>query len=341
MRETVWYRTLPTIGLVMSNHLLIAGTGRAGTSLLVKYLSELGLETHISNSGEAKGWNEDANAGLEDFVHHDGAPLSYVVKSPWLYEFIDQVLDRKDITIDGVIVPVRNLAEAASSRAILELQNIHRNHQWMTLEERPWQTWALTPGGVIYSLNPLDEARLLAVGFHHLIERLSNAGIPIYLLAFPRFTEDAEYFFTTLRRCLPTTVSLEQVEAVRAKLVEPEKIRVTSEISHPNDSATLRSPENYPSLETLDNIALRRELAKLRSEHQSTKAAYTLASQDAAAVRAELADLKRQIQGLQQEVASERLDAEARRHVIATYQKSTSWRVTAPLRAIAGLARKK
>jgi hypothetical protein len=31
-------------------HLLIAGTGRAGTSFLVRYLSALGLETEIDRS---------------------------------------------------------------------------------------------------------------------------------------------------------------------------------------------------------------------------------------------------------------------------------------------------
>ncbi|MBZ9653568.1 hypothetical protein [Phyllobacterium lublinensis] len=325
----------------MPNHLLIAGTGRAGTSLLVRCLAELGLETQIANVGDAFWWSEDANAGLEDFVHHNGRKLSYVVKSPWLYEFIDEVLEREDITIDGVILPVRNLAEAASSRTILEMQNIHRNNTWMAGEARTWETWALTPGGVIYSLNPLDEARLLAVGFHHLVERLANAGVPIYLLAFPRFSQDPEYFYSILKGCLPSAVTVEDVKAVHAKVVEPEKIRVTAEISQPVDGQPLKSPEGYPALEELDNIALRRELEKLRSEHNSTLAACSSATNDAQTTRSELVALQEQVQALQYEIASKYQEVEERRQQVEAFHQSTSWRAMAPLRTLAGFVRKK
>jgi hypothetical protein len=44
--------------------MLIAGTGRAGTSFLVRYLSALGLETEIERSGQSQ-WDDVANAGLE------------------------------------------------------------------------------------------------------------------------------------------------------------------------------------------------------------------------------------------------------------------------------------
>ena len=95
---------------------MIAGTGRAGTSFLVRYLAELGLDTHLSRS---ENWNEVAQAGLEDHILHE-KDLPYVVKSPWLYEYIDQVLARQDIVLDGVIIPMRDLVEAAVSRVTLE-----------------------------------------------------------------------------------------------------------------------------------------------------------------------------------------------------------------------------
>jgi hypothetical protein len=44
-------------------HLLIAGTGRAGTSFLVRYLTELGLDSRLRRYGENAGWDENANAG--------------------------------------------------------------------------------------------------------------------------------------------------------------------------------------------------------------------------------------------------------------------------------------
>ena len=95
-----------------SRHLLIAGTGRAGTSFLVRYLHALGLDTHIARQGDRQ-WDEAAQAGLED-IPLGLAPgsLPYVVKSPWLTECIDQVLAEGAIAIDAVVIPVRDLAEA-------------------------------------------------------------------------------------------------------------------------------------------------------------------------------------------------------------------------------------
>ena len=45
-----------------SRHLFIAGTGRAGTSFLVRYLTALGLDTRLTRHGE-EGWDEEAHAG--------------------------------------------------------------------------------------------------------------------------------------------------------------------------------------------------------------------------------------------------------------------------------------
>jgi hypothetical protein len=63
-------------------HLIIAGTGRAGTSFLVRYLTELGLDTTLARNGERAGWDAEANAGLENLLVW-GEKLPYVVKSPW------------------------------------------------------------------------------------------------------------------------------------------------------------------------------------------------------------------------------------------------------------------
>lgn len=119
------------------------------------------------------------------------------------FRFAVRAVMPKSLPAGGVIMPIRNLAEAASSRIILELQKLHHTQEWMADEARTWDHWGETPGGAVYALDPVDQARLLAVGFHHLVERLTRAGIPVYLIAFPRFTQDPEYLFSTLRGCLP------------------------------------------------------------------------------------------------------------------------------------------
>ena len=76
----------------MSRHLLIAGTGRAGTSFLVRYLAKLGLDTQLSRTGADANWDDAANAGLETLLLPGAADLPYVIKSPWTYQVIHQAL---------------------------------------------------------------------------------------------------------------------------------------------------------------------------------------------------------------------------------------------------------
>lgn len=333
----------------MKHHLLIAGTGRSGTSVLVKYLAELGLNTNIEIAKEQTYWDETANAGLEDLILHGGDTLPYVVKSPWLYEFVDEVLDRDEFQIDGVIIPIRNLAEAASSRAIVEIQNIHKTNEWMAEDRKTWDTWATTPGGVIYSLNPIDQARLLAVGFHNLVERLTNAGIPIYLLAFPRFAEDPEYLYSSLKALLPPTVDLNTAIAAHKAVINKSEVRVSLEISNKDRSTNYQiSPENYPKLTELDNVALRREIAKLRrtildvtEQLRVEREVKNTSVQTITSLRDEIASLQddksrgdKIARELQRELDAVLDTVRSLRDRLDSIQSSTTWRITAPIRRV-------
>ena len=101
----------------VSHHLLIGGIGRAGTTLLVKYLTELGLDTALSRHPSATLY-ADAEAGLEtSILHGDQARHPYVVKDPWLYQYADEILAHPRIRIDGLILPMRGLHDAAASRS--------------------------------------------------------------------------------------------------------------------------------------------------------------------------------------------------------------------------------
>jgi hypothetical protein len=83
----------------MQHHRLVAGTGRAGTSLLVRVLDACGFETEISRHHDSVFWDQKANAGIESIpVVGDDHP--YVVKSPFSYQFIRELLARPDIKHD-------------------------------------------------------------------------------------------------------------------------------------------------------------------------------------------------------------------------------------------------
>jgi hypothetical protein len=251
-----------------AHHLLITGTGRAGTSFLVKYLAELGLNTHCDRQ-QAPHWDRTAQAGLENLPLVDPAgTLPYVIKTPWLTEYTDQILARDDIAVDVVIVPIRNLVEAAASRTVVELQNLHARLPGMVNLDQTWENWGFTPGGTVFSLNPLDQARLLALGFHQLVEHVTKADIPIVFLDFPRIVEDADYLFAKIKSYLPTSITAEQARTAHEAVAKKSNVRIGTELSEISASpeSHVQPGREYPTQEQLDGIALRREVRRLRAE---------------------------------------------------------------------------
>lgn len=244
------------------NHLLIGGTGRAGTSFLVRYLTAVGLDTHISRKGEDQ-WDEQAGAGFEDFpVRFVPGRLPYVVKSPWLGECIDVVLNEGRIAIDAVLLPMRDLTEVATSRTAVERHEILRSSPGVAALGMGWDVWSRTPGGMLYSLHPLDQARVLAVGFHHLLQRLVQADIPVVMLDFSRFISDPAYLYRKLRWLLPAGVTEDAALAAHSQVVDAKRVRVASELAAVKGIAPVTLPER--DARNAEVIALRREMARLR-----------------------------------------------------------------------------
>jgi hypothetical protein len=157
---------------------------------------------------------------------------------------------------------VRDLIEAATSRTVIEKQHMHKTATWMADLDQSWESWASTPGGVVYSLNPMDQARLLAVGFHHLIQKLTENEIPVVLLAFPKFANEPEYLFRCLKPFLSTDITKEFAKSVFEKIVDKEKIRVGNEIQ--SNRRVEDAKRRYPKQTEIDNMALRREIGNLR-----------------------------------------------------------------------------
>lgn len=248
------------------HHVLIAGQGRSGTSLLVRVLSACGLETHIERQGNQAQFDARANAGLEDFLFSPDAP--YVVKSPWSYLFLDHVLGQNQVRIDLAILPIRRLRDAAASRVITEVQQRNTSQVLADLFSRTGGTWehfATTPGGVVYSLEPLDQERILAVGFVSLVEALVRHDVPVVFLDFPRFVTDRRYLFDKLGCLLPANVSWDEFCRRVGPIIDPSKVRVEGELKR-LAAGDAGPAARRPSLEELEVVALRRALAAMAAE---------------------------------------------------------------------------
>lgn len=340
-------------------HLLITGTGRAGTSFLVRYLTELGLDTHLARRGETAVWDDSAHAGLEDVpIAADPEELPYVIKSPWLAFNPEMIGD--GVALDAIILPVRSLEEAAVSRVVIERQEIARSQPVLNDHGICSGSWGRVPGGIVYSLEPLDQARILAVALHRIVEYAVARDIPLLFLPFPRLVEDGAYLYDRLAHLLNSRITREDAIAAHARIADLSKVRTGSEMIAAH-SRVLREAGLFsaPGSRELDRVAREREAR--------AKAARDLdaAREEAAQSRRELEATQKQVDNLLQEIASERADVLAMKEQVSllsgeisairaadlqgaalqarasqleaelrAFRGSHSWRVTAPLRAV-------
>jgi len=170
----------------IKEHLIIGGTGRAGTTMLVQLLTTLGFETGFTPEEANNKVDPISHAGLE---HHLSDPnLPYVIKSPWFSEQIGDALQNHRIKLAAAIVPVRNLYSAAASRRrVFE----EAQRQGLNPKAHPGSLWKVE--------NPEDQEAALAVEFYQFVYPLIANGIPMYFLHFPKFVMDPKYCFDALQ----------------------------------------------------------------------------------------------------------------------------------------------
>lgn len=164
------------------SHVVISGTGRAGTTFLVQLLTNLGLDT---------GYRPDeielspfCRAGLELDIRAPNAP--YIVKNPHICDLAEEVL-ASSVRIECAIVPVRQFEAAAASRAYV---------QELTTGSRDGKTvW----GGLWATDKADDQLGVLREKFTRLIEVLVRHDIPITFLSYPRLVRDPDYLYGKLK----------------------------------------------------------------------------------------------------------------------------------------------
>lgn len=152
--------------------IVITGTGRCGTSFLMHFFTELGLNTgynidecewHLERSG--------CNGGIEHTSESDKFEYSDIVKNPvWMYN--PELLN---FDIKSIIVPVRNLEDVAKSRANM--------------------------GSGMYggfwngATNIEEQMQVDAKAFYNFINYTIKQNLKVIFLDFPRIVNDSEYLF--------------------------------------------------------------------------------------------------------------------------------------------------
>lgn len=93
--------------------ILITGTGRCGTTFLIKIFSLLDFDTGFNINNYKKYIFSNCKSGMEK----DYKSKHYVLKNPTFMKDIEKIVkDKKNITIKTVIIPLRDLDESAQSR---------------------------------------------------------------------------------------------------------------------------------------------------------------------------------------------------------------------------------
>jgi hypothetical protein len=162
-------------------HVVIAGPGRSGTTLLVQLFGRLGFDV----GKPSLDYFEGARAGLETDILDPAA--GYVVKDPDLTWRLGRLLDSGQLRsrdIDWLIVPLRNLEAVAASRVAITA-NARQVH---------------APGGLIGTARPGKQRQQLAEMTYGLFEVAARYELPLIVLEYPLFARDVGYAY---RRLLP------------------------------------------------------------------------------------------------------------------------------------------
>lgn len=165
--------------IMAKHHLIISGTGRAGTTFLIQLFTALGLDTGFTDPISEVLPN--CNAGMEKDIRHPDAP--YIIKSPWLCDYLDETLVNSDLVIDHAIIPMRDLYSAAQSR------------RDVTLRADKSLYAGDIPGGLWHTDIPEDQEEVLTNQLYKLLYALAKHDIPATLLYFPRFIHNPDYLY--------------------------------------------------------------------------------------------------------------------------------------------------
>ena len=200
--------------------MVIAGTGRAGTSFLVQLLTKLGLDTGFKADEVFDKLDPIGRAGLESNIREDSA--AYVIKSPNLSNYIHEVLESHHIGLDLVIVPIRDIDEAVQSRVNVSKENVNNSG----LFGRMFGSRRGHAGG-LYKTSRLEKQQLILLrSLSHLLVECAKHDQKVVMPHYPRLMEDPTYLIKMLEPILGG-ITEEMFVQVHQSTVKPEWLNRT------------------------------------------------------------------------------------------------------------------
>ncbi|HEX2382908.1 MAG TPA: hypothetical protein VHI95_09745 [Acidimicrobiales bacterium] len=184
--------------------IVITGTGRAGTTVLVRILDALGLDTGI-DTDKLSPYMPGVRAGLESRVDDPDAPT--VVKDMTLGFRMRRILESGEVAIEHVLIPTRRLEVAVASRV-----------RAADYGRQPFRRGALTG-----TLHATEQEQVLVKMRDEIVGALRDFAVPYTTLEFPRFATDAAYAHGKLATVVPGA-TVDDVQSALDRCVRPDLI---------------------------------------------------------------------------------------------------------------------
>lgn len=162
-----------------NSKIIITGTGRCGTTYIMKLLTLLNLDTGYNPNTMYNFIYKNCNSGLEIDINNPNITIPQIIKSPKYSLIIPQLYER--FNIEYVIVPIRDLKDTTISRS----KFLHNN------------------GGYPNNINTFEEMlEENKIRFIKLISDLVSLNINYILIDFNKMISDSSYLYNKLKPIL-------------------------------------------------------------------------------------------------------------------------------------------
>ena len=155
--------------------ILITGTGRCGTTFLIKLFTFLGFDTGYTKDNVEKNIYKNCNSGME----RQYTDKHYILKNPkYIYE-IEKIMNSK-INVKLIIIPIRDYNASAESRNSYKKQN----------------------GGLWNATNVNEQLLFYYKIMSNYLYYMTKYEINTLFLDFDKMTTDKRYLFEKLKNIL-------------------------------------------------------------------------------------------------------------------------------------------
>jgi hypothetical protein len=191
------------------NKVIITGTGRCGTSVLMQLLTHLGFNTGYSREEADRAINKmpKLRAGIEHSI--ESKREAYILKNPAFAQVNEFKRLSKKFNIDYVYIPIRKLEATAKSRDHMQ-RHIPGAY-----------------GGFWLNAHSIEEQKTAhAKLIYNLIEYLEDSEVPFSLISFPHFINHPEYLYNKLSHLMQRNpIRYDDFKKEFSKIIKPDFVR--------------------------------------------------------------------------------------------------------------------